>query len=141
MLIDRGDKNKAIEAMKPLVDMIKNEGMSVCIAPEGTRTVSPKLTNFKKGPFHLAMQAGVPMVPIVIHNALDFLPKGDLFVRPATVQVTVLPPVDTSAWRVQTIEKHVADVRGMFLKTLGQAPILMAVDESPRVVDGEEAKA
>ena len=129
VLIDRGNKEKAIDAMKPLVDVIKHEGMSIAIAPEGTRTVSPKLTKFKKGPFHLAMQAGVPMVPIVIHNALDFLPKGDVFVRPATVKVTVLPPVDTSTWSAQSIDKHVTDVRNLFLRTLGQVPLLQAVEE------------
>jgi putative phosphoserine phosphatase/1-acylglycerol-3-phosphate O-acyltransferase len=90
------------------------------IAPEGTRTVSPKLAPFKKGAFHLAMQAGVPIVPIVIHNAGDVAPKGDFVFRPATVIVDVLPPVDTSAWRVDTIDEHVREVRNMFARALGQ---------------------
>jgi putative phosphoserine phosphatase/1-acylglycerol-3-phosphate O-acyltransferase len=90
------------------------------LAPEGTRTVSPTMAPFKKGAFHLAMQAGVPMVPIVIHNAGDVAPKGDFVFRSATVEVEVLPPVDTSDWTVETIADHVREVRNMFARTLGQ---------------------
>jgi putative phosphoserine phosphatase/1-acylglycerol-3-phosphate O-acyltransferase len=121
VLIDRENAGSAIEAMQPLVDAMRVEGKNVILAPEGTRTVSPKLAPFKKGAFHLAMQAGVPMVPIVIHNALDVAPKGDFIFRPATVEVEVLPAVDTSEWTVATINEHVAEVRQMFLDTLGQS--------------------
>jgi putative phosphoserine phosphatase/1-acylglycerol-3-phosphate O-acyltransferase len=66
------------------------------------------------------MQAGVPIVPIVIHNSGDVAPKGDFVFRPATVEVEVLPPVDTSRWRVETIDEHVREVRNMFARVLGQ---------------------
>jgi putative phosphoserine phosphatase/1-acylglycerol-3-phosphate O-acyltransferase len=121
VLIDRQNTNNAIEAMKPLVDVIRVERKSVVIAPEGTRSVSPKLAPFKKGAFHLAMQAGVPVVPIVIHNAIDLAPKGDLVYRPCTVEVEVLPPIDTSNWKRQTMRQHVEMVHGRFLEALGQA--------------------
>jgi putative phosphoserine phosphatase/1-acylglycerol-3-phosphate O-acyltransferase len=120
VLIDRENSGSAIKAMQPLVDVMRKEGKSVCLAPEGTRSVSPKLAPFKKGAFHLAMQAGVPIVPIVIHNALDVAPKGDFVFRAATVEVEVLPPVDTSEWTPETINDHVAEVRDMFLAVLGQ---------------------
>lgn len=121
IFIDRENSASAIEAMKPLVDAMRNQGKSVAIAPEGTRTITPRLGAFKKGPFHLAMQAGVPVVPIVIHNAGDVAPKGDFVFRSATVEVDVLPPVDTSGWRRETVEEHVEEVREMFLEHLGQA--------------------
>jgi len=120
IFIDRENSASAIEAMKPLVDAMRNQGKSVAIAPEGTRSITPKLASFKKGPFHLAMQAGVPVVPVVIHNSGDVAPKGDFVFRPATVEVDVLPPVDTSDWRRETIEEHVAEIRDMFLEMLGQ---------------------
>lgn len=118
--IDRGNSASAIDAMTPLVDAMRNEGKSVVLAPEGTRTISPKLGPFKKGAFHLAMQAGVPIVPIVIRNAGDVAPKGDFVFRAATVEVEVLEPVDTSTWDVSTIDQHVDEVRGLFLQALGQ---------------------
>ena len=101
---------------------MRNEGRSVLIAPEGTRTVSPRLGSFKKGAFHLAMQAGVPIVPIVIHNSGDVQPKGDLLYHPGTVRVEVLPPVDTSNWSPAKIDEHVTEVRNMYLKALDQEP-------------------
>src|SRR3546814_6889443 len=82
--------------MEPLVDAIQKEGKSICIAPEGTRSLTPKLEPFKKGAFHLAMQAGVPIVPIVIHNATDVAPKNEFVMRPATVRVTVRSEEHTS---------------------------------------------
>ena len=120
VFIDRENASSAIEAMQPLVDAMRNQGKSVVIAPEGTRSVSPRLAPFKKGAFHLAIQAGVPMVPIVIHNAGDVAPKGDFVFRPATVEVDVLPPVDTSGWSADTIDGHVAEIRRLFQVTLGQ---------------------
>lgn len=120
VFVDRADGRNAIKAMEPLVDAIKVDGKSICIAPEGTRTLSPKVGPFKKGAFHLAMQAGVPMVPIVIHNAGDVAPKNEFVMRPATVKIDILPPVDTSKWKKSTLNDHVAEVRAMFLKALGQ---------------------
>ena len=104
----------------PLVDAMRVEGKSVCLSPEGTRSITDKLAPFKKGAFHLAMQAGVPIVPIVIHNSGDVQPKGDLLFHPGTVHVDVLPPVDTSKWSVDSIDQHVAEVRGMYLNALDQ---------------------
>jgi len=127
IFIDRQNSASAIEAMKPLVDAMRNQGKSVAIAPEGTRSITPRLAPFKKGPFHLAIQAGVPVVPVVIHNAGDVAPKGDFIFRPATVEVDVLPPVDTSDWSAETIEEHVAEVRALFMETLGQAEEAEAV--------------
>jgi len=120
VMIDRANARSAIKAMQPLVDAMREQGKSVAIAPEGTRTVSPRLGPFKKGAFHLALQAGVPIVPIVIRNAGDVAPKGDFVFRPATVDVTVLPPIDTSGWRAETMSKHVRAVRQLFLEALGQ---------------------
>jgi len=121
VLIDRSNTAAAIEALSPLVDAMRVEGRSVCLSPEGTRAVTPKLAEFKKGAFHLAMQAGVPIVPIVIHNSGDVQPKGDMLYHAGTVNVEVLPPIDTNSWSVETINDHVAHVRGLYLRALGQA--------------------
>ena len=128
VLIDRRDTAAAIEAMTPLVDAMRVEGKSVCMSPEGTRAITPKLAAFKKGAFHLAIQAGAPIVPIVIHNSGDVQPKGDMLYHPGTVEIEVLPPVDTSHWSRSTIEAHVAEVRNMYLEALDQG-------SPPNVVD------
>ena len=120
VLIDRKNSASAIEAMTPLVDAMRVGGKSVAMSPEGTRSITPRLAPFKKGAFHLAMQAGVPIVPIVIHNSVDVQPKGDFLYHPGTVHVEVLEPIDTSTWSVESIDKHVTDVHKMYLKALGQ---------------------
>jgi putative phosphoserine phosphatase/1-acylglycerol-3-phosphate O-acyltransferase len=118
VFIDRADSAKAIEAMKPAVDALR-EGRSIAIAPEGTRSRTTKLGKFKKGAFHLAMQAGVPIVPIVFRNALDVLPRGAFVLRPATVEVVVLPPVDTRRWKRAALDARIEGVRASYREVLG----------------------
>jgi putative phosphoserine phosphatase/1-acylglycerol-3-phosphate O-acyltransferase len=72
------------------------------------------------GAFHIAMQAGVPVVPIVIANSSDSMPKSGVFIRPARIDVKVLPPVATQAWTIDNIHQHVNEIRRMYLQELGQ---------------------
>jgi putative phosphoserine phosphatase/1-acylglycerol-3-phosphate O-acyltransferase len=120
VFVDRRNHEKAMEALKPVVDMI-HEGLSLAIAPEGTRSAGRRLGPFKKGPFHIAMQAGVPVVPIVIHNATDVLPKGAFFLRPAEVYVDVLEPISTAGWVPERAADYASQIRQKYLETLGQA--------------------
>jgi putative phosphoserine phosphatase/1-acylglycerol-3-phosphate O-acyltransferase len=122
------------------VDAMRIEGKSVCLSPEGTRAFTPKLASFKKGAFHLAIQAGVPVVPIVIHNSTDVQPKGDMIFHPGTVDVEVLPPIDTSTWSAATIDTHVADVRELYLQALDQKKAAVKVKTLP-VASANKSKA
>jgi len=120
VFVDRERTKDAVRAMQPLVDAVRRDGKSVCIAPEGTRSATGVLGPFRKGAFHLAIQTRVPIVPIVIRNSQDVQAKHELAMHPATVRVDVLAPVDTTGWRVSSLDRHVAAVRGMFLDRLGQ---------------------
>ena len=117
IFIDRFDTSKAVTALAPAVDTLR-QGISIAIAPEGTRSTGPRVGRFKKGAFRIALQARVPVVPIVIHNALDSLPKHSMIVRSGTIDVTVLPPVSTVNWQTETLDEHIADVRRLFVDTL-----------------------
>ena len=96
------------------------EGRSIAIAPEGTRSRTPQLGRFRKGAFHLAMQAGVPIVPIVFENALDVLPRGALVLRPANVRAVVLPPIDTAGWTRDSLDAEIEGIRKRYLEVLGE---------------------
>ena len=122
IFIDRSNREKAIEAMKPAVDALKS-GTSIAIAPEGTRSEDYRLGEFKKGAFYLAMQAGVPVVPIVIKNAHDVMPKGRLSIQPTVVETIVLPPIPTKGWNKSNLNANIKKVRDQFLKELGQIEI------------------
>jgi putative phosphoserine phosphatase/1-acylglycerol-3-phosphate O-acyltransferase len=117
VFIDRADSGKAIAALRPAVAALR-AGRSIAIAPEGTRSRTPTLGRFKKGAFHIAMQAGVPIVPIVFRNALDVLPRGALVLRAATVEVVVLPPVETTGWTRETLDEQIEGVRAAYLEVL-----------------------
>ncbi len=117
VFIDRTDTTQAIEALKPAVSALR-EGRSLVIAPEGTRSLTPRLGHFKKGAFHMAMQAGVPIVPVVFRNVLDALPKDAFVVRPATIEVLVLPPIDTSDWTVENLDEEIRTIRDRYVAIL-----------------------
>ena len=119
--IDRGNTKQARAALEPAVDKLR-QGVSIGIAPEGTRSPTPRLGRFKKGAFHLAMQGGVPIVPIVIRNAGDVMWKNSPLIRKGTIDVAVLEPVPTDRWTVKTLDKRVAAVRERYLETLSDWP-------------------
>jgi putative phosphoserine phosphatase/1-acylglycerol-3-phosphate O-acyltransferase len=119
VFIDREHVGDPRLALKPAVDALKT-GRSVVIAPEGTRSRDGKLGSFKLGAFHMARQAGVPIVPIIIHNAQDALPYKGIVVHPAEVKVTVLPPQPTGKWRLADVESQAGRIREMYLDALGQ---------------------
>jgi putative phosphoserine phosphatase/1-acylglycerol-3-phosphate O-acyltransferase len=119
--VDRSNTERARRAMEPVVDRI-NEGFSLAISPEGTRSATPRMAPFKKGAFHMAMQAGVPIVPIVIRNAGLHLWRGSMVMRPGTIDVAVLPPVLVDDWRREDLDRHVADVQALFQATLDDWP-------------------
>src|SRR5262249_21086583 len=117
VFIDRLDRHKAIEALRPAIATLR-EGTSFVIAPEGTRSATPRPGPFKKGAFHLAMGARVPIVPSVFKNALDAPPKHGLVTGPATGEVVVHPPIPTDDWTAESLDRRIAEVRGLFLDTL-----------------------
>jgi putative phosphoserine phosphatase/1-acylglycerol-3-phosphate O-acyltransferase len=128
VFVDRADSGKAITQLAPVVEAVKS-GLSLVIAPEGTRSPTPKLGRFKKGAFHMAMQAGVPIVPVVFRNVLDAMPKDAVVVRPATIEAVVLPPIDTSDWTVDGLDDEIQAIRARYLAVLDGRP--------PAPVEGE----
>jgi 1-acyl-sn-glycerol-3-phosphate acyltransferase len=105
--------------MAPAVERL-HAGTSIAIAPEGTRSPTPIVGPFKKGAFHLAMQAGVPVVPVVIRNAGELMWRNSFWLRPGRIDVRVLPPIPTRDWRAGTVGDHAAEVRELFVRTLAE---------------------
>jgi putative phosphoserine phosphatase/1-acylglycerol-3-phosphate O-acyltransferase len=119
--VDRGNTAQARKALEPVVDRI-NEGYSLAISPEGTRSATPRMARFKKGAFHMAMQAGVPIVPVVIRNAGLHLWRGSMVMRPGTIDVAVLPPVSVADWTTEDLDDRVGEVHAMFRAALEDWP-------------------
>lgn len=120
-LIDRSDSATARASVNALIDRI-HEGESVLIAPEGTRMPTAKLGPFKKGAFHLALDAQAPLIPIVIRNSGEHWPRTSVVIRPGTVDVCVLPPIITTDWKREELNDRVGEVRALFERTLADWP-------------------
>ena len=117
ILFDRTNREAAIAACDDAAERIK-QGYSLCISPEGTRSFSKRMEPFKKGVFHIALQTGVPIVPIVVKNASELWPRGQNFVRPGTLHIEILKPIATSNWTRETLDKNLADLHQKYLKAL-----------------------
>ncbi|MCW2661869.1 MAG: acyltransferase family protein, partial [Mycobacterium sp.] len=136
VFIDRDDPVAAVETMHTVEARAKN-GLSILMAPEGTRLDTTEVGPFKKGPFRLAMAAGIPIVPIVIRNAEIVAARNSNTINPGTVDVAVFPPIPVQDWTLDTLPEHIAEVRQLYLDTLANWP----VDELPDVGLYAEKKA
>ncbi len=134
--IDRGDAAAAVESLHQVEDLAR-KGISIVIAPEGTRLDTNEVGPFKKGPFRIAMAAGVPIVPIVIRNAELVAARNSMTINAGTVDVAVFPPISVRDWTVETLPQRIAEVRQLYLDTLADWPI----DELPDVSVTAERKA
>jgi putative phosphoserine phosphatase/1-acylglycerol-3-phosphate O-acyltransferase len=94
-------------------------GRSLVIAPEGTRSTLGDIQPFKHGAFYLAKKAGVPVVPIVLHNVKDALPKGGVLIRPATIQVTILPPIQPA--NIGSVREAAQQLEDQYASVLGSS--------------------
>jgi putative phosphoserine phosphatase/1-acylglycerol-3-phosphate O-acyltransferase len=119
--IDRSNSAAARKGLEPAVEALNN-GRSIAIAPEGTRSPTARLLPFKKGPFHIAMQAGVPVVPIVMRNCGEIMAPHSMVIHSGTVDVAVLPPVPTEDWTKDDLDERIDEVRQMYLDTLADWP-------------------
>jgi putative phosphoserine phosphatase / 1-acylglycerol-3-phosphate O-acyltransferase len=136
VFIDRDDPVAAVETLHAVEERAKN-GLSIVIAPEGTRVDTTEVGPFKKGPFRIAMAVGIPIIPIVIRNAELVASRNSTTINPGTVDVAVFPPISVQDWTVETLPEHIAEVRRLYLDTLANWP----VDELPEVDLYAEKKA
>jgi len=118
VFIDRSDQASAVAALKPVEEAVRDKKLSLIISPEGTRSPTGEILPFKKGPFRIAMATKVPVVPIVIRNAMDLGGRGAMAMHPATVDVRVLPPIPTARWKLADLDRKIAGVRQQFIDTL-----------------------
>jgi 1-acyl-sn-glycerol-3-phosphate acyltransferase len=95
--IDRSDRTRAIRSLGRASARIR-AGASVILFPEGTRSRDGKLGRFKRGAFHLAIDAGVPVVPVAISGTGKVVRPRSIVVRPGPVSVTFSPAIETQAY-------------------------------------------
>lgn len=98
VLIDRGNRARAIERLQRAAERIR-AGTSVIVFPEGTRSPTGRLGDFKKGGFHLAIAAGVPVVPVTVSGSHRITPKRSLRIESGEILVVYGKPIATAGMR------------------------------------------
>jgi len=91
--VDRGNRDAGIAAVRAAGEVIR-QGINMTIFVEGKRSFDGKLLPFKKGPFYLAMECGVPLVPVTIVGTHEIMPKRRFSIRPGTATIVFHEPID-----------------------------------------------
>jgi 1-acyl-sn-glycerol-3-phosphate acyltransferase len=126
--IDRSNSTTSVKALSEAGRKIKAGQRSLVIAPEGTRTPDGSILPFKKGAFHIARQAGVPIHPIVVASAFESMSKKSLMPRPGTIRVLFLPPVSAQEVRSARDESELIErIRGDMTRAYAE------INGSPRL--------
>lgn len=95
--VDRSDREAAIESVNAAIAVLR-QGLHMLIFPEGTRSRDGRLLPFKKGPFHLAIDAGVFIVPVTMLGTYELWPKTRFALRPGAVTVVFHRPIDPRSY-------------------------------------------
>ena len=90
--VDRRNREAAVNSMRAAGDVM-GRGLNMTVFPEGTRSPDGRLLPFKKGPFYLAMDTGVPIVPITILGSDALMPKGTIMIRAGSVRLVFHDPI------------------------------------------------
>ena len=129
--VDRSNSQLAVESARQATENLKR-GKSYVVYPEGTRSRDGRLLPFKKGAFMMAIDAGVPIVPVTVSGASRIMPKGQIKVHPSTVQLTVHEPISTEGYSKENLGE---------LIDMTRSKIFSALSGEERALQGEAAQA
>jgi 1-acyl-sn-glycerol-3-phosphate acyltransferase len=115
--IDRSNPTKAIESMQK-ARKVMDDGYSFGVFAEGGRALPNELLPFKKGAFHLALQTGAPIIPVAIKNTDWMMGKKRGVAYKGTVEMVLLPPIETKDLKTEDLPNLLRKVRGMIAEEL-----------------------
>lgn len=118
--IDRSDRPAAFASLRRAAATVRG-GVSVVIFPEGTRSPDGALKPFKKGGFVMAIEAGVPIVPVALRGTYGIMPKHRLLIRPAEVTLAIGAPIATSGLGLSDKEALMDEVRSALQRLMAAA--------------------
>lgn len=115
--IDRSDPRKAVKSLQEGTDKLGG-GWSILIYPEGTRSPNEALQPFKKGPFMMAVQTGIPILPVTCNGAFRVLPKKTIIFRPGHIVIEVGDPIITEGMSEKDVPELMEKTRNEILSNL-----------------------
>jgi 1-acyl-sn-glycerol-3-phosphate acyltransferase len=132
--IDRQNHEKALKSLAIAAQKIR-EGKSVMTFPEGTRSKDGVIKPFKQGMFHLAIQAGVPIIPVSIVGAGAIMPKRSLQINPGKVTIIIDKPIDVTGYTVENRAQLIEHVRNVIVNNYNRGTQSETVKRSPAAKD------
>lgn len=118
MAIDRSNRERAMTTVRAATERIKS-GISFGVFAEGTRARPGQLLPFKKGAFYMAIEAGVSIVPVAMKNTDKLMGKGTGVSRPGTMEMVMMPPVETEGLSTdEDVKRLIEIVRGQIAEEL-----------------------
>lgn len=91
--VDRANRSDAVESLREAVRQIQ-AGSTIAVFPEGTRSDGRRIAKLKKGPFYLAQEAGVPLVPVGIRGTAKLMPRANTALYSGHIEVHMGRPID-----------------------------------------------
>jgi 1-acyl-sn-glycerol-3-phosphate acyltransferase len=120
LAIDRSNSRKALETMNAIKKVL-DKGISIGIFAEGTRAMEGELLPFKKGAFHLAMQAEAPIIPVAIKHTDYLMGKKKGIANTGTIELIILPPIETKGKTIENdLDSLLNETRNAIAKELGK---------------------
>src|SRR5262245_27778772 len=126
--VDRSNSASAVESAKLATTNLRR-GKSYVVYPEGTRSRDGRLLPFKKGAFMMAIDAGVPVVPVTVSGATRIMPKSQIKVFPSTVHITIHEPISTAGYSKENVAELMGIARDEIFSSLSEEE---AGDQLPR---------
>lgn len=110
IFLDRSNRRMALKTLNEAKKKLVN-GASVVIFPEGTRSVTGQPGAFKKGAFKLALDLGLPLLPITICGTKDIMPTGTLDIKPGKVKMIIHEPIEINGHNEESMKELMEKAR------------------------------
>lgn len=110
IFLDRENARSAMSSLREGTELLK-QGYSITIFPEGTRSRGDEMGEFKNGAFKMAEKAKVPLIPVRISGTYRLMEANHMWIKPAEVTLTVLPPIPTDALSREELKALGATIR------------------------------
>jgi 1-acyl-sn-glycerol-3-phosphate acyltransferase len=136
--LPRENRSRAIESLNRASRRVSEEKSAIILFPEGTRSPDGRLGRFKKGAFVLAINNGVPVIPVGISGSRAVMPKGSFRIRPGEIRIRVGEPVPTKGLTSRERDGLLLQCRAMVAALMDDPDALVEDGEQPRHVDTKE---
>lgn len=121
--VPRDDARAAVKTMTTAAQAIRERGISLLIFPEGGRSQTGELADFKEGAAYIAIRAGAPLVPVALQGTREILPFGSAHVRAGSVTMRIGEPIPTSQMQVRDRMRVSSELHDRIANLLADQPI------------------